>query len=194
MTTAITAAGSSYGDTEAEQPIQTTVQPAVALNKVSSIENGTVDPETGIIDRALKSVFSIKTNGNCDFIITSRIATESGDVSAYGQDGKSILFGHTLALPTQSAIENAKIGGNNNKNVIAYPVSGIVTAPEFLEVKYQNNYGNYGDGYVFAVISAMDGTVTHSVSPNPISGTYSISQDRAGTYKTTVYITAVSKN
>ena len=193
MTTAVTAAGSSYGYSEAEQSIQSTVQPAVAIEKLSSsVESGTVTPQTGV-HTGLKSVFSIKTNGNdddYDFIINSKITTEEGDVSAYGQNG-SILFGHTLALPTQSAIENAKIGGSNNKNVIAYPVSAVITDP--MTVSFQNNYGVYGDCYVVKVNSAMDGTVTHTVNPNPVSGTYSVTQDQAGTYKSTVYFTAVSK-
>ena len=193
LMTAAIAAGSSYGYSEAEQSIQTTVQPAVAIEKLSSsIENGTVNPQTGV-HTGLKSVFSLKTNGNdddYDFIINSRIITEDGEVSAYGQNG-SILFAHTLALPSQSAIEDAKIGGNNNKNVIAYPVSAVVTTP--MEVNYQSNFSNYGDCYVVKVNSATDGTVTHTVNPNPVSGTYNITQDQAGTYKSTVYFTAVSK-
>lgn len=191
--TAALAAGSSYGYSEAEQSIQTTVQPAVAIEKLSSsIESGSVNPQTGI-HTGLKSVFSLKTNGDdgdYDFVITSSITTDNGETSAYGQNG-CILFGHTLALPTQSAIEDAKIGGNNNRNVIAYPVSAVITNP--MEVNYQSSFGNYGDCYVVKVNSETDGTVTHTVNPNPVSGTYNVTQDQAGTYKSIVYFTAVSK-
>lgn len=190
---AVPTVGISYGYSEAEQSIQTTVQPAVAIEKLSSsVETGTVNPQTGV-HTGLKSVFSIKTNGtddDYDFIVTSSINTENGEVSAYGQDG-AILFAHTLTLPTESAAEDAKNGGNNNRNVIAYPVSAVITNP--MEVSYRSNYGTHGDCWVVKVNSETDGTLTHTVSPNPVSGTYNITQDQAGTYKSVVYFTAVSK-
>lgn len=192
MTAGLTA-GSSYGYSEAEQSIQTTVQPAVSVEKLSSsIENSKVDAQTGT-HTGLRSVFSLKTNGNdnsYDFIISSRIKTLDGEVSAYGNNGQ-ILFAHTLAMPTQSDVENAKMGGNNNKNVIAYPVSAATDEP--ITVDYHKNYGVYGDCYVVKINSAQKRTVTHSVNTTPVSGSYSIGQDQAGDYQATVYFTAVSK-
>lgn len=191
--TAVITAGRSYGYAEAEQSIQTAVQPAVAIEKLSSsIETGTVNPQNGE-HAGLKSVFLIQTNGNdddYDFVVTSRINTANGEVSAYGQNG-CILFAHTLALPTQSAVDDAKSGGSNNRNVIAYPVSAVITNP--MEVSYQSNFGNHGDCYVVKVNSESNGTLTHAVNSIPVSGTYNITQDQAGTYKSVVYFTAVSK-
>lgn len=191
--TVATATGSSYGYSEAEQSIQTTVQSSVAIEKTSaSIETGSVNAQTGV-HTGLQSVFSVKTNGtddDYDFIISSKINSAEGEVSAYGNNGQ-ILFAHTLVLPTNSAIEDAKVGGNNNKNVIAYPVSATVTNP--MEIDFHTNYGVYGDCYAVKVNSVQDGTVTHTVNTTPVSGSYSIGQDQAGTYQSVVTFTAVSK-
>lgn len=183
----------AYGDVEAEQSVDTTVQPAVAIEKQSSsIETGSVNPQTGV-STGLSSIFSVQTNGtddNYDFIITSKILTDSDSVSAYGQDG-SLLFAHTLAAPTLSAIEDAKAGGSNNKNVIAYPVTAVGTDP--ITVEFEQDYGIYGDCYVVKVNNGTEGTVTHTVGQNPIAGTYNIGQDQAGTYQAVVTFTAVAK-
>lgn len=193
LMTVATVTGSSYGYSEAEQSMQTTVQPSVAIEKTSaSIETGSVNAQTGV-HTGLQSVFSVKTNGtddDYDFIISSKINSADGDVSAYGNNGQ-ILFAHTLVLPTNSAIEDAKMGGNNNKNVIAYPVTATITEP--MTVDFNSNYGVYGDCYVVKVNSAQDGTMTHTVNTTPVSGSYSIGQDQAGTYQSVVTFTAVSK-
>ena len=193
ITTALTGAVKAYGYAEAEQSLQTDVQPAVAIEKLSSSkETGTVNPETGAHD-GLSSVFSIQTNGSdedYDFVVTSKIMTEGGEVSGYGNNG-IILFGHTLAMPTSAAIEDAKTGGNNNKNVIAYPVTTAITNP--MTIQFQNNYGIHGDCYVVKVNGGTEGTVTHNVGQNPVAGTYSVGQDQAGAYQAVVTFSAVSK-
>lgn len=191
--TASLGAVKAYGYAEAEQSVLTDVQPAVAIEKqTSSIENASANGEIGAHTR-LQSVFSIQTNGtdsDYDFIITSKILTDGGEVSAYGNNG-SLLFGNTLAAPTQAAIDNAKAGGSSNKNVIAYPVTTAVTNP--MTIGFEQNYGIYGDCYVVKVNNGTEGTVTHTVGQNPISGTYNIGQDQAGTYQAVVTFTAVSK-
>ena len=182
----------AYGLTETEQTLETSVQPTVTIEKLSSSkENGTVNPETGVHE-GLQSVFRLQTNGNDDdndFVITSRILSADGEVSAYGFDGR-ILFGHITEPPTASAINDAKQGGNNNKNVIAYPVTLTVTSP--FTSQYKNGNGTYGDCYMVKVNNGNDGTVTHIVGASPTSGSYSI-KDQAGTYKAVVTFTAVSK-
>ena len=193
LITALIGAGKTYGYAEAEQSVLTDVQPAVAIEKQSSsIETGSVNAENGS-HTGLSSIFSIQTNGSdddYDFIITSKILTDGGEVSAYGNNG-TLLFGHTFVTPTQAAIDDAKNGGNKNVNVIAYPISTAITNP--MEVNFENNYGVYGDCYVVRVNGGTEGTVTHTVGQNPISGTYSIGQDQAGTYQAVVTFTAVSK-
>ena len=114
--TASLGAVKAYGYAEAEQSVLTDVQPAVAIEKqTSSIENASANGETGA-HTGLQSVFSIQTNGtdsDYDFIITSKILTDGGEVSAYGNNG-SLLFGNTLAAPAQAAIDDAKAGGSSN--------------------------------------------------------------------------------
>lgn len=183
-----------YGDTEVEStPVLLEVQPAVVISKqVSSVETGTINPATGE-SSGLVTLFDVQTNGtdeNYDFIIKSSILTENGNISAYGSDG-SLLFGHTLVVPTESAIKDAKLGGNNNINVIAYPVSAIATDP--MTIDFRTDYGTYGDCYVLKVNNGTEGTVTHSVGQSPISGTYNIGQDQSGTYQSVVTFSAVSK-
>ena len=183
----------SYGYAEAEQSVQTTVQPSVAISKQSSsIDLGSINPTTGV-STGLNTVFSIQTNGSdddYDFVIQATIPVEEGLVSAYGNDG-CLLFANTASSPTAEAIENAKTGGSNNKNVIAYPVT--VTTSEPMTSEFQKNYGLYGDCYVIKINSSSNGTVTHIVGHTPVQGTYSVGQDQAGTYQATVTFTAYSK-
>ena len=183
----------SYGYAEAEQSVQTTVQPSVAIAKQSSsIDTGSINPMTGV-STGLNTVFSIQTNGSdddYDFVVQATIPVDEGTVSAYGNDG-SLLFANIISSPTSAAIENAKSGGSNNENVIAYPVT--VTTSEPMTSEYQKNYGLYGDCYVIKVNSSSNGTVTHIVGQTPVQGTYSVGQDQAGTYQATVTFTAYSK-
>jgi hypothetical protein len=193
FTTATLVVGKAYADTQVEQGIITSVQPTVAISKLSSsTETGTVNPENGT-HGGLSSIFSLQTNGtdeDYDFIVTSSITAEGGEVSAYGQSG-SILFGNTSILPTASAINDAKIGGNDNDNVIAYPVSVTITSP--MTVEYSASNSVYGDCYVVKVNEGGEGTLTHTVGTSPVSGTYNMTRDSAGSYKSTVTFTAVSK-
>lgn len=183
----------SYGYAEAEQSVQTTVQPSVAISKQSSsIDLGSINPTTGA-STGLNTVFSIQTNGSdddYDFVVQATIPVEEGLVSAYGNDG-CLLFANIGNSPTAEAIENAKSGGNNNKNVIAYPVT--VTTSEPMTSEFQKNYGLYGDCYVIKINNSSNGTVTHIVGQTPVQGTYNVGQDQAGTYQATVTFTAYSK-
>ena len=195
LITATVVAEKAYGYAEAEQALQTSVQPTVTIEKqTASIENAVANGKTGT-HSGLQSVFNIKTNGNddnYDFIITSSILHDGGTVSAYGSNG-SLLFVNTLSSPTSESIENARIGGDNNRNVIAYPVDISTTSP--ITADFKQNYSVYGNCYVIKVNSSdgADGTVTHIVGQTPVQGTYSVGQDQAGTYQATVTFTAYSK-
>ena len=192
LITATIVAGKAYGYTETEQSLQTTVQPAVSIIKSdASIENLSANPEQGT-HSGFRTIFNLETNGtddDYDFLIESSILTSGGTVSAYGNNG-CILFGHTLATPTLDAIDNAKAGGNNNANVIAYPVT-IETTNPFTSAFDGGN--SKGACYVVKVNGGDKGTVTHTVSGTPISGTYNVGQDQAGTYQATVTFTSYSK-
>lgn len=192
LITATVVAGKAYGYAEAEQALQTSVQPAVSIIKSdASIENLGANPEQGT-HSGFRTIFNLEINGtddDYDFLIESSILTSGGTVSAYGNNG-CILFGHTLTTPTMEAIDNAKAGGNNNANVIAYPVTIETTNP--FTSAFDGGNGK-GACYVVKVNGGDKGTVTHTVSGTPISGTYSVGQDQAGTYQATVTFTAYSK-
>ena len=115
-----------------------------------------------------------------------------GEVSGYTENG-ALLFTNTTVLPTSSAVNNAKVGGKDNRNVIAYPITMNITDP--MSVTYDSSRAtDEGKGcYVIKINSANEGTLTQSVGGTPVANTYSIGQDEAGTYKATVYLTTVSK-
>ena len=87
------------------------------------------------------------------------------------------------------AVENAKTGGSNNANVIAYPVTVSATSPLTANFDSGNSKGSC---YIIKINGGTEGTVTHTVGGTPISGTYSVGQDQAGTYQATVTFTAYS--
>ena len=192
MTLVLIGTVKTYGYAEVEQSVTTDVQPSVAISKTTSNETGTINPTNGT-NTGLNASFQIQTNGsddNYDFIVTSSILSlDGGEVSAYGQNG-CLLFGNTVSLPTATAIENAKTGGNNNRNVIAYPVNMGITSP--MSVDFQNTAA-HGECWVVKVNTGNEGTLTQTIGQNPFGQTYSVGQDEAGAYKATVTFTAVSK-
>ena len=102
------------------------------------------------------------------------------------------IFGNTTSLPSISAINNAKQGGKDNSNVIAYPIELTITNP--MEVSYQaSKETEHGTGcYVVLIKETPEGTVTQTVGINPVVDTFSYA-DEAGSYKSVVYFTAISK-
>ena len=177
ITTVLISTVQTYGYAEVEQSVTTDVQPSVAISKLASQEAGTIDPTTGA-SSGLNASFKLQTNGNdenYDFVVSAKINTIDGEVSAYGQNGY-LLFGNTIALPTSSAIENAKMGNKKNPNVIAYPLNMSITSPMSVE------FGNspiYGDSWIVKVNSGTEGTLTQSIGQAPVNNTYSIGEDEA---------------
>ena len=58
---------------------------------------------------------------------------------------------------------------------------------------FKREYSVYGDCYVIKLNGTQNGTVTHRIEGTPVAGSYNVGQDRSGSYKSTVVITAVSK-
>jgi len=193
LTVAI-ATGTIYAD-EVEQTITLSVSPYVAVEKLpSSVEDGTVNPATGIIDKTLRSVYSITTDGrdsDFDFTVTSHITTTDGDVSAFGTNG-CLLFAHVTNPPTAAAVNDAKTGGSDNRNVMAYPTSTTITSP--MTSTYTPNYGVYGDCYVIKVNdSTGPAEFNFIINTNPYGSTYKVGQEEAGSYKSTITLTVTPK-
>ena len=183
----------AYGKTEVGQMLKTAVQPTVSIEKTSAVENATVTNPNSGVHGGLQTVFTLQTNEtdeNYDYIMTSSITLNGDTVSAYGNNG-CIVFAHTTDFPTLSAVNNAKSGGSNNPNVIAYPVTVEVTSP--MTSEYNLNHATYGACYVINVNESNGGTVTHSVGTTPIPNTFDVTRDSAGIYKAVVTFSAIAK-
>ena len=191
--TALTSAGKAFATAGLEQTINLSVQSAVAIEKTTSKESGTVNSSTGSHE-GLNASFKIQTNGldtNYDFIVGAYITTATGNVSAYGSN-ESILFGNTTVFPTMTAVDDARIAGTNNPNVIAYPMVFNISDP--MDITFDDSKATEeGIGcYVVKINTAQEGTLTQEIGKNPVNNTYSMA-DLAGSYKCTVYFTAISK-
>lgn len=183
----------AYGYAEAEQSLETTVQPTASIVKeAQSVETVDVQPSNGV-HTGLNTIFDLSTNGtdtDYDFIMTSHITTASGDISAYTPDG-NIIFAHSSVYPTEEAINDAKNGGSNNQNVIVYPT--IVETLSPITATFDAGNITYGNCYVIKLNGASEGTINHKIDTTPIAGTYNVGQDQSGSYKATVQFTAFTK-
>lgn len=191
----------AYATAEAVQTLSVSAQPAVAIEKTTSLEIGEITPATGT-HSGLNASFNLQTNGTDDdyiFIVGSKITSYGGEeVSAYSNDGQYLLFGRygeEEYLPTAEAISNAKAGGSNNPNVIAYPISEMsITSPMTVQYDSSQETGEGTTGcYVVKVNGATEGTLRQVIGGTPASGTYKVGQDMAGSYRAVVYFTAISK-
>ena len=183
----------AYGYAEAEQSLETAVQPTVSIVKdAKSVETADVQATDGV-HSGLNTIFDLSTNGtdtDYDFIMSSSITTASGNVSAYTTDG-NIIFAHSTVFPTDEAINNAKNGGYNNQNVIVYSTSVETVSP--MTADFSSGDTTYGNCYVIKLNGASEGTVNHKIGTTPIAGSYNVGQDQAGSYKATVQFTAYTK-
>ena len=186
-------AGRSYADgNEVVQLLGAGVPPAVSITKsASSVEGGTIDPSTGV-NSGVNSIFTIETNGDdsdYDFYISSTFPINGAVCSGYDGNG-NIMFGNLTVLPTEEAVADAIAGGTNNANVISYPVT-ITTSGEM--AVSPTVHSPYGNCYKLLLNGDQEGTLTHTVGPTPVTNTYILSQDAAGTYQATITFTAVAK-
>lgn len=182
----------AFSQASTVQMLRSSVQPAVAIEKTTSSTNGTIEPSTGIITEDLSTSFFLKINDGkaYDFIIYSTITTSDEVVSAFDKNG-NLLFTNNTILPISSAVENAKQNSGSNANVIVYPfeltLGANMTSTFVTQTTYEKCYK------INFINSAMSGSLIQSIGKNPIDNTYSIGEDNAGSYKATVYITAISK-
>lgn len=182
----------SFAYTEVGQTVQLSVQPSVSVTKLSANETGSINAENGS-HQGLSASFLLQTNGtdaDCDYIILSKASSsDEGEVSAFGENG-SLIFTNLSNLPTNSQINNAKLGILGNSNVIAYPFEVDITSP--MTVSY-TKHSKIGDCYQILVNAASEGTITQTVKGTPAVNTYELGKDETGTYQAIVYITTISK-
>lgn len=191
--TAILSFGLSvYADTEGDVMVVTKVPYTASLTKKASNESATLNPANGT-HTGLSSVFTLQTNGgddNFEYIISSYIDINEGRVSGYGNDGR-LLFAHTTTLPDLTSLANAKSGSGQSKNIFAYPTNVVTTGGR--SSIFRQNYKDYGNCYQIFASTVELGDITHNVSGTPSANTYEAGLDEAGTYKSVVMFTIVSK-
>ena len=182
----------AFSQASAGQMLRTSVQPAVAIEKISSVENGSITATKGEISGSLSSSYKLQVNDgeNYDFIIYATLLTATDTVSAFDKNG-DLLFSNNNNLPTNSAVENARTNIEANANVIGYPFE--ITIDENMSLNFTTDK-TYSECYkVNLTNSATSGNLLQTISGAPTTNTYSLGEDLAGTYKATVYITAVAK-
>ncbi|MBQ4114139.1 hypothetical protein IJD34_01905 [bacterium] len=183
----------AFGFTQAEQTAMLSVQSSVAITKsASSVETGSISPVDGSISNDIQASFILKTNDGTEssykFLVASKIQTIEGEVSAFSEDG-SLVFANLGALPSISAVNDAKAHGNNNPNVIVYPITMNITSPMTIEFGTKSAPENY----TISINGASEGTLNQILSRNPVQSTFSTGQDQAGSYQAIVYFTAIAQ-
>ena len=186
-------AGRSYADgTEIQLRLDALVQPSISITKsASSVEEGAINPQTGV-HGGVTAVFDLATNGDdsdYDFYLSSTFPIDGAASSAFDGNG-NIIFGNFTYPPTEAAVSDAIAGGTANKNVILYPIT--VTASGDMSVT-PAVHATYGNCYKVLLNGEQEGTLTHTVGITPVTNTYLLSQDAAGTYQATVTFSAIAK-
>lgn len=189
----------SYSATNFQQTIVTTVPSAVNISAYNqSLSNGNIAPQTGISSSPSAS-FNIQTNGedyNYIYTVQAKVSTSnSGDINAYFQNSNSdyIILGNISLsnLPNTNSINNIKSGTptiDENPNAIAYPITNTLTNIE--SATMTNNLANGDLCYSVKMGNSQNGSLIQTLGSAPLPNTYSLSNDRAGTYQAVVTFTA----
>lgn len=189
----------SLAATNFQQTIVTNVPSAIDISAYNqSLSKGNISPQTGISSSPSAS-FSIKTNGednNYTYSVQAHVSTSNNaDVGAYfkNADRDYIILGNISSsnLPDVSSINNIKSAtptASDNPNAIAYPVENILTN---IESATMDNSPINGDlRYLVIMGNSQNGNFVQTLGSTPLSNTYSLSNDRAGTYQAVVTFTA----
>ena len=199
ITMLIVCSNKSYSATSFQQTIVTTIPSAVNISAYNqSLAKGSIAPQTGISTSPSAS-FNIKTNGedcNYNYIVQAKLSTSnSRDVNAYSKISNRdyIILGNVSSgnYPNINAVNNIKSGtptAAGNPNVIAYPINNILTNIDSATMVNNSAYG--GLCYSVKMGNSQNGNFVQSIGSVPLNNTYSISNDRAGTYQAIVTFTA----
>lgn len=189
----------SFGATSFKQVIVTTVPSAVNISAYNqSLSKGNISPQTGISSSPSAS-FNIKTNGedcNYTYSVQAKLSTaDNGDVNAYVKKGNkeylilgNISSGNFPSLQSVNDIKNNNPTFENNANAIAYPIKNILNNIESASIRNNPNYN--GIHYAIKMGNSQNGNFVQSIDSNPLINTYSITNDRAGTYQAIITFTA----
>lgn len=182
--------GKAFCEATAVQSCRTIVQPTVAVEKISSIESGNINPESGVASN-LSSSFNLKTNDNeTFFVVYSTITTSEGTTVSAFDENNNLLFANKENPPTITAVNKAKQGIRGNMNVIAYKMS--LTSEDFDILFTESSL--YEDCYKVSLKETLtSGTLLQTVGGTPAINTYGAGEDMSGNYAVTVFVTAATK-
>ena len=175
-----------------EQTVLTSIPSSVAIEKKSSVSEGTIKPETGAINGTLSSEYELSINDNTEnysFAVYSTMLTTSGEVSAFAQKNQ-LMFGNQSRPPLSEDVEKARNNEPGNADVIVYPFMLSYSNPESIKEEYISVQA-YGNVYKITFLNGLlAGNLTQTITGQPIVNTYS-TEDTPGTYAATVYITVM---
>lgn len=181
------------------QTIRTNVPSAVNVTSLNpSQAQGTINAQTGNSSSPSVS-FQLQTNGADDdykYVLQSTLLTTGGvNVNAYakiGTQGYLMLGNNNPTLyPTAAGVSNITAGtptASLNPNVIAYPVTNLLTNLASATLSTSATYG--GLYYSIKTGTSQNGTIQQTLGVAPLANTYSIQNDRAGTYQAVLTFTA----
>lgn len=177
----------------------TNVPAAVNISVINqSLSKGSIAPQTGNSSSPSAS-FNIKTNGeDCNYTYTMQAkvySSDNGDVNAYFKNSNReyIILGNISSsnIPAANSINNIKSGTPNsseNPNAIAYPITNMLTNIESASMINCNT--GRGLCYSIQMGNSQNGNIRQMLGTSPLANTYSISNDRAGTYQAIITLTA----
>ena len=95
-----------------------------------------------------------------------------------------------VAAPTAIAVyeRSSAPAELNNANVIAYPITNALTNVQ--SANMTNNQLCQGLCYVIRMGNSQNGNIVQTLSAVPLKNTYSVANDRAGTYQAVITISA----
>lgn len=189
----------AYSATNFQQTIVTNVPSAVNISAINqSLSKGSIAPQTGN-STSPSATFNIKTNGeDCNYTYTMQAkvySSDNGEVNAYFKNSNReyIILGNISSsnTPNINSINNIKSGTPNsseNPNAIAYPITNMLTNIE--SASMVNCSTTNGLCYSIKMGNSQNGNIRQTIGASPLSNTYSISNDRAGTYQAVITLTA----
>lgn len=182
--------GKAFCEATVVQQAYTVVQPTVAVEKISSMESGNINPETGVASD-LSSSFSLQSNDEQTFfVVYSTLTTLEGTTVSAFDTNNNLFFANKENPPTIAAVNNAKQGVKGNMNVIGYKMS--LTGENFNILFTDSSI--YDDCYKVSLKETLtSGTLLQTVGGTPVVNTYGAGEDMSGSYIVTVYVTAATK-
>ena len=186
----------AFAEATAAHTLYSSVPSAVAIGIREINTSSSLEPQTGTILNDLKTSFDLSINTTesagrmYDFYFFARAKTYDGDASAFGPNGV-IVFSNTSSLPTSDAVERARNGINGNIDVIGYKVKMEPTDQSNMQVTFLPS-SDYEEAYqVKFKNDVVTGSIDQTIYGKALDTTFNSTEDSAGSYSVTVYVTAL---